>query len=53
MIILVVWYMMGDYILVGMNKGCINIIDMRIFEVIYFEKICVGVIIVMWVIFFG
>lgn len=40
----VVWTITGDHILAGTNKGRINIIDAKSYEIIYSEKVCSGVI---------
>ncbi|RGP65979.1 hypothetical protein FLONG3_8982 [Fusarium longipes] len=39
-----VWSTTGDHILAGTNKGKLNIIDAKTYEIIYSEKICSGVI---------
>ncbi|KAH8906227.1 WD40 repeat-like protein [Coniochaeta sp. PMI_546] len=40
----IVWTATGDHILAGTNKGRLNIIDARTREIIYFEKICGGIV---------
>ncbi|KAH6900233.1 WD40-repeat-containing domain protein [Thelonectria olida] len=40
----VVWTITGDHILAGTNKGRVNIIDAKSYEIIYSEKVCSGVI---------
>lgn len=39
-----IWSTTGDHILAGTNKGKLNIIDAKTYEIIYSEKICSGVI---------
>ncbi|RBR24969.1 uncharacterized protein FIESC28_02239 [Fusarium coffeatum] len=39
-----VWSTTGDHILAGTNKGKLNIIDAKTYEIIYSDKICAGVI---------
>jgi COMPASS component SWD1 len=40
----IVWTAAGDHILAGTNKGRLNIIDPNTREIIYFEKICGGIV---------
>lgn len=40
----IIWTATGDHILAGTNKGRLNIIDARTREIIYFEKICGGIV---------
>jgi COMPASS component SWD1 len=40
----IVWTATGDHILAGTNKGRLNIIDAKSREIIYFEKICGGIV---------
>ena len=40
----IIWTAAGDHILAGTNKGRLNVIDARTREIIYFEKICGGIV---------
>lgn len=40
----IVYTATGDHILAGTNKGRLNMIDARTREIIYFEKICGGIV---------
>ncbi|KAB5566991.1 SWD1-like protein [Coniochaeta sp. 2T2.1] len=40
----IVWTSSGDHILAGTNKGRLNIIDAQTREIIYYEKICGGIV---------